>query len=261
MRTILPIDGIWVKDVDMSQDPVHSASARRRRGPLWVVAALVGVGAVVVVAVTVATEDDIESGNVLVEDDFSEAAEHWSLGSYKGISSEITDGGYRVSLERKNTSKLDAVAFSNGAEYPVVRIDALVDLAGQVGGATVGLTCSASPGDEEDITGLFGQYAATISTGGRVEVVKTINADEEVLGSGRSPSGLKPSGTNELSLVCRYQDEAPAVLTFSVNGKKVIETEDDSPPAEFDGAGFLAETEGAGLVVVFDDFRATLLND
>ena len=236
---------------------VENHSRRTRRALYVAVAAIVAaVGIAAVIRFGVSDGGQPSPGEVVFEDDFSQAAGHWSLDSYKGITSEIADGGYRVSLEVAGSSHLDGVAFSGGEEFDGVRVETRFRFERATKGATVGVVCSSSPGDDETISGLFGRYYATVGLDGRVQVTKTLNADEELIASGESRGLLRRSGTNELSMACRYAGNE-TTIELDVNGERAIETQDDSPLAAFESVGMYAGTDAPGLEVVFDDLQAT----
>lgn len=206
------------------------------------------------VAFALLSKGDLPEG-VLVQDDFSEVAEHWSLDSYKGITTAIEDGGYHVRLTRPDRSAHESVAFDEGNEYENVRVSVTARFESTADGAVVGLTCGYAPGDGESITGLFGRYQAEIGLDGKARILRILNADEQVLEDVQAPVALDEQETNDLHMTCRY-DGRVALVTLAVNGDRAVEAEDDDPFSSFESAGMYAATRGAGLEVLFDDLQA-----
>ncbi len=228
----------------------------RRRTLMVAIALIVALGVVAGGFLFFSQRDGSGLHGGVFQDDFSHAAEHWTLDSQDGITREIDDGVYRVRLERSNTSALDSVGFDGGREHPSVRVSALVRFAAPAEGGYAGLTCGYAPGDGESVTGLFGRYEAQIGLDGRAEIARELNADEEVLERG-PVSAPRRGEESELALTCSNQGDVSTV-SLEVDGRVVLEAEDDDPFTSFESAGMYAGTEKSGLEVTFDDLRADL---
>lgn len=196
-----------------------------------------------------------EDSGVLLKEDFSEVSERWSPDDYAGITSEITDGGYRVSLARRNQSWREATSFSGGIEHPAVVITATVVVEAAADDTTVGVTCESNPGDADDITGLFGHYEGVIALDGRARIVRNLNDDEEVLARSDTGVELRAGEAIDLELTCVNADDETKV-SLEVNGERVVEAMEQGPLAGFEGAGMSAAAAGSGLEVVFDELEA-----
>ena len=202
--------------------------------------------------------DDGETG-VLVDDDFSEAAEHWSLDSHEGITSSIEDGAFKVSLSGTDLGFSDSVTFDAATEYPAIRIESSVEFIEIADGANVGLACISNPGDPDSDTGIFGRYEATIDVEGHAIVERFINGDTVTVEEVESPVRLNESGTNDLALECRFEDET-AFVTLTLGGEEVMDVENETTFAGYEGAGMVANTMGAGLEVTFDYLTASSID-
>ena len=198
--------------------------------------------------------EDTDTG-VLLEEDFSEVSERWSPDSYAGITSEISSGGYHVTLARRNQSWRESTVFAESVERPAVVVEARVVVDAAPKGATVGVTCESSPGDEESITGLFGHYEGVIGFDGEARIVRNLNDDEAVLATEKADLDLEVAVPIALELTCMEQDDEATVL-FHVNGRRVAEAREDGPLAGYEGAGMSAAATEEGLDVTFDELRA-----
>lgn len=221
--------------------------------------ALLAVGVVVLaIASILFSISRDEDGGVLVDDDFSEAGEHWNLDSYQGITSSIEEGSYKVSLSEPDLGFLDSVTFLEATEYPAIRIETAVEFQEVADGANVGLACISNPGDGEQ-TGIFGRYEATIDIEGKAIVERFINGDTVTVEEVESPVRLDESGTNNLVLECRFEDDT-ASINLTLNGDEVIDVENETTLAEYEGAGMVANTMGAGFEVTFDHLTASSID-
>lgn len=209
-----------------------------------------------IASIVLSIDGGSEPGGTLVNDDFSEAADHWNLDSYKGITSTIEDGAYRVSLARDDLGWLDSVTFDDATEYPHVRIESTVTFEKLADGADVGLACVSNPGDGEDMTGLFGRYEARIDVEGHALVERFVNGDTVTVQEVESPERLAESGDNDLALECRFENDQ-AFITMFLNDKEVISVENATPLAGYEGAGMVANAIGPGLEVAFDNLTAS----
>lgn len=218
--------------------------------------------AVAVVALAIAsiifTIGNGEETGTLVDDDFSEAGDHWNLDSYKGIATSIADGAYRVSLSSTDTGWLDSVTFRDATEYPAILIESQVQFDQTADGANVGLACISNPG-EGGSTRLYGRYEATIDLDGHAIVERFINGDTVTVEEVQSPVELSESQDNDLALECRFANDT-ATVKLSLNGEEAIAVENETTLAGYEGAGMAANSMGAGLKVSFDHLTATAID-
>ena len=192
----------------------------------------------------------------LVDDDFSEPADHWNLDSYKGITTSISDGAYQVSLADNDLGWVDSVTFEDATEYPEVEVQTTVAFDEVADGANVGLACISNPGDGESVGGLFGRYEARIGLDGHALVERFVNGDTVTVSEVESPEQLDENGDNDLELQCRFENET-AFVTLTLNDEEVISVENETPLAGYEGAGMVANAIGPGLKVSFDHLTAS----
>ena len=236
--------------------PPHAGSSRTGL-PRSVAVLAVAVVALAIVSIVFTIGRGGVTGT-LVDDDFSEAGDHWNLDSYKGIATSINNGSYRVSLSTADSGWLDSVTFQGATEYPSVLIESQVQFDQTADGANVGLACVSNPGEGESTT-LFGRYEATIDLNGHAIVERFINGDTVTVEEVQSPVELSESQTNDLALECRFADDV-ANVTFSLNGQEAIGVENETSLTGYEGAGMVANSMGAGLEVSFDHLTATAID-
>lgn len=238
--------------------PPHAGPARRGlpRSVAFLAAAVVAL-AIASILFSINGDGGVETGT-LVDDDFSEAGDHWNLDSYKGIATSIEDGAYRVSLSRADSGWLDSVTFEDATEYPAVLVESQLQFDQTADGANVGLACVSNTGDGESM-GLFGRYEATIDLDGHAIVERFINGDTVTVEEVQSPVELSETETNDLALKCRFENEIASVA-LSLNGKEVIAVENETSLVGYEGAGMVANSMGAGLEVSFDHLTATAID-
>jgi hypothetical protein len=244
------------EDRENQSPPAEPARAPTPGGlPRSVVLLAVAVVALAVVSIlfSLGRSDD---GDALIDDDFSEASDHWNLDSQSGITSTISDGAYRVSLDGNDLGWLDSVIFDDSIEYNEVLIESTVTFDNVADGANVGLACVSNPGDGESVTGLFGRYEARIDVEGHALVERFLNDDTVTVEEVESPVELDESGENDLALNCRLEDDT-AFVTLTLNDEEVISVENENTAlAGYEGAGMVANAVGSGLEVAFDNLTA-----
>lgn len=237
--------------------PPHAGPARTGL-PRSVALLAAAVVALAIASIIFSIGNDAGGAGTLVDDDFSEAGDHWNLDSYKGIASSIADGAYHVSLSSADSGWLDSVTFDNATEYPAVLVESQVQFDQTADGANVGLACVSNPGEGEDV-GLFGRYEATIDLNGHAIVERFINGDTVTVEEVQSPVELNESETNDLALECRFAEDTASVK-LSLNGEVAISVENETTLAAYEGAGMVANSMGAGLEVSFDHLTATAID-
>ena len=240
-------------------DPGSDPGRSPRGLPRSVALLAAGVIALAIASIFFSMRGNGGDTGVLVDDDFSEAAEHWNLDSHQGITSSIEEGAYTVSLSETDLGFLDSVTFADATEYPAVRIESSVAFEQVADGANVGLACISNPGDGESLTGIFGRYEATIDLDGHAIVERFINSDTVTVEEVESPVRLDESGTNDLALECRFDNEI-ASIRLTLNGDEIIDVENETSLVGYEGAGMVANTMGAGLEVTFDHLTASSID-
>jgi hypothetical protein len=216
---------------------------------IWTVIGLVLFAAVGLVVLWFTVGRGSQPGDVLLEDDFSEASSRWPAGATDGGFTSFSDGVYRIGVDPD--SSLSAVTDLDAEAPPNVRVTVDVVKTPSEGAVLFGLGCRVRSGGRFD--------ELVISTSGRWAIVQS--PDRQVLGQGSFEPSLLGSGPVRLEAACTGGEAGgPTRLALSVNGTTVGRGTDAGDPGTGPGGVGMAVENGAGdpADVRFDDFRVTV---
>jgi hypothetical protein len=188
-------------------------------------------------------------GDVLLEDDFSEASSRWPAGATDGGFTSFADGAYRFGVDPGGS--LSAVTDLE-SDQPDVRAAVRVVRMPAAGDVLLGFACRVAGDNRFD--------ELVIASSGRWAILR--RPDREVLGEGSFDPSLLGSGPVSLEAECAGGiPERDSRLAISVNGTVVgvghdRQSRSSTAPG---GVGMVVENGGGDPADVrFDDFRVTV---
>ena len=191
--------------------------------------------------------DEVEDGEALVADDFSDPASGWDVEDNRGFVLEYTDGAYRIAIKDAR----DELIFSpapmpfDAVERVVAEASAIEEAAGR-GYELHGLLCFA----DRD----HAYFGGIVPALGYYQILRLDRSGPRLLGDGSAPAAAPPGEPNELRLVCTGGRRAE--VTLSVNGRPTATASDRRGFRRFENVGFLVVSEKGGASIVFDDVSA-----
>lgn len=182
----------------------------------------------------------VQSGGVLLRDDFSDTGSGWDRFSSDDVLTDYENGQYRILVKVANHS---AWANPNQTSYSDVRVEVDAQKAGGVDDNEFGIICRhADPANF---------YYATISSDGFYGFFRYVGGELEIIGDGQlQPSDAIAPGTasNHIRLDC-----IGSTLTLYANGEFVGEASDNSL-ADGDVGLYAGTWDTPGTDILFDDF-------
>jgi hypothetical protein len=195
-------------------------------------------------------EDDVHSqpsgspGTVLFQDDFSKAANGWTVATRDYAEFAYADGEYRILLNKPN---FNTYSILPRQKFDNVSIEVDAHLVSGPGDGVFGILCRA----EADESTASKAYVFAIRPDGVYAILKrTSPTFWDAIASGNSSSKvLKGKATNRLRADC-----AGGKLTFYVNGEKLLEKADVSFSSGLVGFAVTTQPASEPIDVRFDNF-------
>lgn len=242
-------DAIGIDVHPVPAGPVGTWSAsnqpERRTGRVWLIAALIVGGIVVLLGIAgVMTFVVSDSSGPIVDEDFTHGAGKFSTDTDNFVDLQVVDGAYQVTI-KETSSPQEMRSFFEPARAAIT-VTTTVAVAEAPAAVAAGLSCYSNSD-----TG----YLFLVTNDGQWAVVKTTSfADgtQMVLeeGAGETPLSTVPT---TLHLGCKGGGTEPTVITVQVNGGDIHTVTDVEGYDQFRAAGFFAAAEAAPSVLLFDD--------
>jgi hypothetical protein len=208
---------------------------------------------VVLVLGVVGSGDESDVTSSSLREDFSMPSQTWDPLSDSSVDARFEDGEYVIGVKAPDYTFVDEAVWSGAQEFGTIQAQARVEMT-QEGSGRFGVLCYSNPGTAEAPGGVFARYELFLTSSGGYGVAKWLNGSSEIL-------ELKEKGSigssDPMDLLVRCEGGPSARLRMVLDGETLVELEDPSGLASFEGSGVVVGSEKQpGLEVAFDDLIA-----